>query len=167
MVRGVVGDLVAARAVAAGDGLGENAVLVGHRNRHAVDLVFDGVFDRFAVHELADAGVEFVQLRFVVDIVDREHRDAMLDRFESFDRGATDLLGRAVGRIVLGMLGLEFHQPSHQLVELEVGDFGLRLDEVEPIMPPQLVAELFDFGLDRVGHRAGFSDRTSESGLIE
>src|SRR5580704_7747083 len=54
------------------------------------------------------------------------------------------------------MFRLEFDEPGHQLVELEVGDLGLRFDEIEPVVPPQFLAQLFDFGFYRARHRGVF-----------
>ncbi len=126
----VVRDVVAAFAVAAGGAHGQLAVLVGQRDGHAVDLQFDDVGDRLLADHLADALVELAQFVGVVGVVDRQHRQPMLDGRELVDRLAADALGGAVGRDQLGMAGLDVLQLLEELVELPVRDFGLGLDVV-------------------------------------
>ena len=97
-----------------------DAVLVGQRDGHAVDFVLDRVFDRFAGDELLDPRIELGEFRLVVNIVDRQHGNAVHDGLKTLDRLAADLPRRTVGRIVFRMLRLELLQAGHQLVELEI-----------------------------------------------
>ena len=88
----VMRDVVAALAVAARGAERELALFVGEGDGDAVELELDHVFDGFAWKQLAHASIEFAQLAGVVGIVDREHRHAMRDRCETFDRLPADAL---------------------------------------------------------------------------
>ena len=121
----VRGDVLAARAVAAGGAAHQPSVLVGERDAEAVDLELGDVGHRpCGVEAAPHALVERAQLLFVVGVVERQHRQQVLDGREPFGRAAADALRRRVGRDEIGMLGLERLQLAHQRVELGVGDLG-------------------------------------------
>ena len=92
----------------------QQPVLVDQRDGHAIDLQLDHPLDRLARQQLGDALAVLLQLLDAVGVVDREHRHAMLDLAEPFDRLVADPLRGAVGRDQIGMLGLQLLEPLDQ-----------------------------------------------------
>ena len=157
---GVVGDVVSLDSVAAGQALDQNAVLVDQRQGHSVDLVFDGVFERFVLFEqLEDASIELVQFLVREGVFDREHRHPVRDCLEPFDRFATDLVCRAVGAVVFGMSLFERLQFAHHPVVLDVGCPGGRFDVVQPVELSNRLAERLNLLLDGLAHSRPWSRR--------
>ena len=125
----VVGDVLADAAVAAGRAAGEDAVLVGERDRQAVDLRLGHVAelaggDVEALELVADARLPGAQLLLVAGVGEGEHRLGVLDLLELVERRAADPLGRRVGRAQLGVVVLDRAQLVEQGVVLVVADLG-------------------------------------------
>ena len=93
-------------AVAARQRTSQLAALVDQRDRHAVDLQFDDPFERLARQQFRDTLAVLAQLLDAVGVVDRQHRDAVLDLLQIRHRLIADPLRRAVGRDQLRMLPL-------------------------------------------------------------
>ena len=91
-------DVVAADAVAAGDGPGELAVPVEDGDAQPVDLELGRVGDRPVGQELADAVFELPDLVLGVAVVDAQHRGPVDDGREALDGLLADPLGRRLGR---------------------------------------------------------------------
>jgi hypothetical protein len=115
--------VVAPGAVAAREGLYQQAVFVGERDGRAVEFEFGDQlrFARFAL----DAGDEFVQLVERIGVAQREHREAVFHAPELGGRVAAHPQRRRRGVGPFGMLGLQPLQLAHQGVELEIGYFGV------------------------------------------
>jgi hypothetical protein len=140
---GLGGDVVAALAVAAGGGESQDAFFVAEGGGDAVDFGLEDVLGLLAVEIFLHALIEGAHFGFVVGVVDAHHRDGVLDGGETFDGLAADALGGGGWGIELGVGGFEFDQLLHELVELNVGDFGAALI-VEIVMAIQIGAKLVD-----------------------
>ena len=125
------GHVVADLAVAAGGRDGEDASLVRRAEREAVDLGLDDVVDRLAPGDRADHRVEVRELRAVVGVLQRLHRDRVGDFLEAVERRAADALRGRIGRAQLRVRVLQVAQLAHHRVELAVGDFGRGVAVVE------------------------------------
>ena len=134
-------DVVAADAVAAGDGPGELAVPVEDGDAEPVDLELGRVGDRAVAQDLADAALELPDLVLVVAVVDAEHRRPVDDGGEALDGLLAHPLGRRFGRHQLGEAGLEAAQLGHEAVELGVGDLGIVVDVVFPLVADDVAAQ--------------------------
>ena len=71
----------------------------------------------------------------------------MLDLRESVNRLAANLVSRTVRRIEFGMLSLDLFQLLEQPIEFEIRNLRLGLDVIQPIVPPNLGPQFFDFRL--------------------
>ena len=142
-------DVVAPLAVAAGRAQHELAFLVTQRDGHAVHLELDHVCHRLArVQASTDPGIPFPHLFVIVRVVDREHRHGMRHARELGQRRSADSLRRTVGTYQLRMFGLQLHQPRHQAVVFAIADLGRGVEVVEPVMPVDFVAQLFNLVFD-------------------
>ena len=81
--RDVGGDIIAPRAVAAGDGADEASLLKGQGNRDAVDLRFDDEFEARATEGLIETFAEGPKVGLVVRIVQGQHRRPVVSLLES------------------------------------------------------------------------------------
>ena len=138
---GVVRHVVAAGAVAAGDGPNEAAALVDERERHPVDL---GLEEQRRLVVLARLGQPpphavgpGLQLGLVVGVVDAAHRHRVLHSLEARDGLAPHAVRGRVGVVQLRVLLLKSGQLPEQRVERGVGDLRPRLHVVEPVVPPE------------------------------
>jgi hypothetical protein len=71
---------------------------------------------------------------------------------EAVDRLATDLSGRAVGGVELGVFPLEAFEPGEEAIKLEVGNARGRVDVIEPIVMADFGPEGFDLVKNGLGH---------------
>ena len=145
----VGGDVVATLPVASRRAECEQAVFVRQRHRHAVDLLLDHVAGFFTTEPSANAAVEIAKIVLVVGVVDGQHRHGVADRLEPLQRLSTDTLRRAVRRDQFRMLRLQFLQPLHQPIEVEVADHRLGFDIVLVIVELDFAAESADLFFDR------------------
>ena len=139
----VLGHVLADPAVAAGGAADEHAVLVGERDRQAVDLRLGrvaelGGADVEPLQVVADAGLPGAQLLLVAGVGEREHRLGVLDLREALQRRRPDPLGRRVGRAQLRVLGLDRAQLVEQRVVFVVADLGVVEDVVAVVVAAQL-----------------------------
>ena len=112
-------------AVAARRRLGQHAVLVEQRERHAVDLQLADEVDLRVRHQPLEPPDPFLEFAVVVGVVEREHRRLVFDLLEALGGLAAHPLRRAVGGTELRVLLLDRRQLRHQAVELP-RDLGLR-----------------------------------------
>ena len=154
----VLGDVVARRAVAAGQGVVEGAVAVNDADRHAVDLRLDGDGDLGGAEGAGEAGepvgearhagegvvlfafAEFLVLQ-LVDVLDGEHGAEVGALGEAFERGAADALGGGSGVAEGGVGFFQRLQLVHQDVVFGIADLRLGLLVVKAVVPLQLGAE--------------------------
>ena len=151
----IVRDVVADRAVAAGRAEHEQAVLVGERDGHAVDLQLQHPLDGARVRllkELLDAAAPGGEVGGAVGIVDRQHRQPVPHRLELRHRLVADPLRGAVCRHQLGVFFLERTQVGEQAVVVAVADLRRRLDVILPVVMPDLLPQAFDLSGGRRGH---------------
>ncbi len=139
-------DVVAAVAVAAGDGPGELAVAVDDGDAQAVDLQLGRVGDGPAGQELADAVFELADLVLGVPVLDAQHRGPVADGRETFDGLLADPLGGRLGRHQAGETGFEVAEIADETVELLVGDLGVVVDVVFALVVKDLPAQRLDPG---------------------
>ena len=119
--------------------------LVEQRDAQAVDLRLAHVGERGARQGAADPGLELAQVVGRGRVVEREHRDAVLDRLEDVDRRAAPRAGWGCPRVIRsGKLASSSLQLAHERVVLRVGDLGPRLDVVEVVVMVNLLAQLGD-----------------------
>ena len=151
----IVRDVVADRAVAAGGAEHEQAVLVGERDGHAVDLQLQHPLDGARVRlleKLFDAAAPGGEVGGIVGVVDREHRQPMPHRLELRYRLVADPLRGAVGRHQFGMFVLEHTQVGEQAIVVAVADLRCRLDVILPVVMPDLLPQTFDLSGGRRSH---------------
>ena len=67
----------------------------------------------------------------------------MLNRRKRRCWSAADPLSRRIRRHELGIFVFQRLEALHQLIELEVGDFGRVLDVVEPFVTANILAQSF------------------------
>ena len=140
----VGGDVLADAAVTAGGAAHEAAARVEQRHAQAVDLRLADVGEALAGQHPADARLELAQIVGAGGVVEREHRDAVLDRLKGLDRRPRHPLGRAVGGDQVGELRLQGLELPHERVVLRVRDLGTRLDVVEVVVVVNALAQLSD-----------------------
>ena len=130
----VGGDPLAAPAVAAGDGVLEQAVAVDQLDREAVELGLHGILDGHGVpaaQPFAQPLVEPAERRLVLVRVQGEHGRRVLDGREAGQRLAGDPLGGGVFVDQVGECSSSATSSWIELVVRRVGDPGLVLDIVE------------------------------------
>ena len=155
----VGGDVLARGAVAARGGAHEAAVLVGERNRGAVDLQLAHE-RRNAAEELLDAGEPFVELACAHGVVERVHAPLVHDGRELLADVAADALGGACRVDELGMRRLEGAQLVHERVECGVA-YGRR------VLGVIQVGVVLDLAAQRVDARRGIARGSGEVGFVE
>ena len=143
----VAGHVLADPAVAAGGAADQDAVLVGERDRQAVDLRLGRVAelrggDVEALEVVADARLPGAQLLLVAGVGEREHRLGVLDLLEAVQRRRADPLGRRVGAAQLRVVGLDRAQLVEQRVVGVVVDLGVVEDVVAVVVVLELAAQL-------------------------
>ncbi len=126
----VLRDVLADAAVASGGGPDQLAVLVGDRDREAVDLRLadetqrGGVLGRHLEQPL-EATPPGEQLVHVDDLVEAHHRHLVGSRCEQCRDRRADLFGRRSGDGELGVLGFQSPQLVDEGVVVGVGDLRL------------------------------------------
>ena len=125
----VLGHVLADPAVAAGRAADQDAVLIGERDRQAIDLRLGRVAelrggDVEPLQVVGQAGLPGAQLLLVAGIAEREHLLGMLDLLEAVQRRRPDPLRWRVRRVQLGVLGLDRAQLIEQRVVFVVVDLG-------------------------------------------
>ncbi len=139
----VVGDVVAAFAVAAGGGDRDEAVFIREGHGDAVDLEFDDVGrGRGATEEFANRTIPLAKFIRAISVVDGEHRHAMRDGFEPVDRCPADSLRRTVRRRQFRVLAFDLAQFGEEFVELAVGDFGDCIDVITAVVMVEQLPQL-------------------------
>ena len=123
----VGGDVLADHPVPARGALHEAAVLVGERDREAVDLRLHpeahlARSEPLLLHDRAGAPVPGGQLLGAAGVGQAEHRPPVPHRGEPLRRSGAHALGGRVGREQLGVLGLERLQLAHPPVVDRVVD---------------------------------------------
>ena len=149
----VVGDIIAAVAVAAGDRADEATALVGEGEGDPVDLGLHHEVDLAGPKGLLEPLAESPEIPLVIGIVQREHRLAMVALLEPFGPVVPDPQFRP--RVLL-VFTLQLAQPGHQFVELEVGDLGGVLAAIQVLMLRDQAAQVLDLlevGFLRHGRR--------------
>ena len=156
----VLGDVLADPAVAAGCAADEHAVLVGERDRQAVDLRLArvaelGGADVEPLEVVADAGLPGAQLLLVAGVGEGEHRLGVLDLLEAVEGRRADALGGGVGGAQLGVVGLDRAQLVEQRVVFVVVDRRVVEDVVAAVVFRQLAPQLCGalLGRRRRSHR--------------
>ncbi len=180
----VVGDVVAAAAVAAGEGADQAAALVGERQGDAVDFGFGaqggavgvgrgrrvgeearggrgGVFGGGGQAQgLGGAVVPGAEFVLVVGVVDRQHRHGMRDGDEVVDGGAADPPGGRVGGLQVRVGFFELLQLAQEGVEFGVAQLGGVAGVVQRVVPGEFAAQksgaLNGLGAGVGGHAAEF-----------
>ena len=157
----VLGDVLAAAAIAAGGAADQHPVLVGERDRQAVDLRLGRVAelrgaDVESLQVVAKPRLPGAQLLLVSGVGEREHRLGVLDLAEALQRRRADPLGGRVGAAQLGVLGLDRPQLIEQGVVFVVADLGVIEDVVATVVVLELAAQLGGSPLgSRLAHAAG------------
>ncbi len=144
----VLGDVLAAPAVAAGGALDEGAVLVDEGDGEAVHL---RLADEREVVDAGDGGgasMPGAELGFGEGVGEAEQRQAVLDDAECGDGLAADALRRGVRRNELRVALLELAQLAHELVVLGVAYLGAVEDVVAVVVVGDEGAQLLDAELD-------------------
>ena len=161
-------DIFSSRAVATRDAALELALVISHRERHAIELQLAHVIDFAAPGKIVNPALPCAKLLLVISVVERQHGRGVADFPESFARLAADALRGRVGSDQLRMLGLEILQLLHQLVEFEVADLRLVEDVIEMFVMANRVAQRFDLGgsIFNGRHRGNYNDsRTAPHGV--
>ncbi len=146
----VLGDILADAPVAPGRAPHEPAPLVEQRHPEPVDLGLAHVGGDDAGQRTLEAGLELDQVLRGGRVVERQHRDQVLDRREQLVTRSSRPLGGALGRDQLGMRGLQLDQLAPEPVVLGVADLGSVLGVVEIVVAVDLLPQGFDPG-DHVG----------------
>ena len=149
----VVGDVVADAAVAPGGPLSQNPFTVGESHRHAVDFQLQHPADRrradpFGCQQFLHAAAPGLQIGGAVGVVHREHRQPVTHGVQFRHRLIPHPLRGAVGGDGLWVRLLQVAEFPQEQVVGPVGDLGLRLDVILPVVVPDLVAQLADLGGD-------------------
>ena len=121
---GVLGHILACRAVAAGGSTHKPAITVGKRNAQAIDLELARIGKRMlrrGAKRLVRACEPLVELLEVHCIVDRVHALGMADGCELLAHEAADALRVGVGRHKLGVRCLDALELAEIAVELGIG----------------------------------------------
>ena len=154
----VGGDIVARLAVPARGGDGELAPLVDRAEREAVDLRLDDVVHRVEADDRAHHRVEVGEVRAVVGVLERLHRDGVGELLEALGGRAADAPRGGVRVSQVGAGRLDRGELAHHRVELGVGDLGRGVAVVEHRVALELAAEPRGALGDRVGGvRGGLS----------
>ena len=150
----VLGDVLADGSVPPGGAEDQPALLVGERDRGAIDLDLGGV--PRAHHVGDDTRVPFLprlQLFGREGVGEREHRNAMGVLGQRWGGGSADPERGAVRAPKRGMLGLEPLQLAEELVVFGVGDFGGVELVIRPVGSFELLPELGGAAFRSGGHR--------------
>ena len=149
----IMGDVVAAVTVAAGDRADEATALIGEGKGDPVDLGLHHEVDLAGPEGLLEPLAESPEIPLVVGIVQREHRLAVVALLETLGPVVADPQLRP--RVLL-VLGLQLAQAGHQFVELEVGDLRGVLAAIQLLMLRDQAAQvlnLLEVGFLRHGRR--------------
>jgi hypothetical protein len=137
--------VLALEAVAAGRADGEAPLLVHQLHAGAVELRLAHVLHRLVrLQQAPDAFVEGDQLFAAHGIVERQHRDAVLDLGEALGGRGADPLARGVQPRKSRVLAFQLLELAQQPVVLRIGDLRLVQDVVEPAVAVQLEGEFVD-----------------------
>ncbi len=134
----VLGDVLADAPVAARGAADEAPTLVEQRHPESVDLGLADVCRGEAGLRPPDPRLELLELLHGHRVVQRQHRDEVLDRGEGLRPPPARPLGRAVGGDQLRVRLLERHQLAPEPVVLGVADLGAVLRVVEVVVPVEL-----------------------------
>ncbi len=137
----VAAHVVPPDAVAAGDRPGELAVPVDDGDAEAVDLELGRVGDGLAGEELADAVVELADLVVIESVIDAHHRGPVGDAGEALGGLLADPLCRGLRRHQSGEAGFEVAELADKAVELRIGDLGIVVDVIFPLVEEDLPAQ--------------------------
>ena len=113
------GDVLAFVTVAAGGALNQAPLLVAERDGEAIDLRLGGegeALDRVEAEEAADALQEIAQPILVEHVAERQHRHAVGDFAERFDRRRPDPEGGAILAHQMREAGLDRQVPLAQRI---------------------------------------------------
>ena len=138
IVRTFPRDVLSALPVAARRSAHEGAALVAQRDREAVDLQLGDEAPGLLAQHPRVAREPRLGLLPRVGVLEGEHRLRVHDRLESLGGLAADAARRRVGGRELRVRGLERLELAHQPIELGVGDLGLVVDVVEPLVAAEI-----------------------------
>lgn len=144
-----MGDVVALPTVSSRQRLDESPLFISQGDGDSVDFILDGVIDRFDIQQFSDSLIELSNTAFAVDVVDRQHRQAMRNGAKPFNWLAADFVGWAVGRIEFGVLGFELFEPLQQTIKVKIADLRSRIDVIQAAVPVDFASETFDFFVRR------------------
>ena len=116
----IMGHVVPAVTVAACDRPHETALFVSDGEGDPVDLGFDHEVDVVGPEGLLEPLTEGSEIAFVIGIVQRKHRLAVVALLEPFGAVVAD---PQFWSGVLLVFALEFTEASYQLIEFKIGDF--------------------------------------------
>ncbi len=124
---GIIGDVLADRAVATGRRGDQPAALVAQRQRQPVDLGLGGIGQRGLrpeAEELAHRGVEVGDALVVEGVLERQHRHRVAQLGEALGGPCADLQRGAVGAHQMREPGLDRLVAAFQAVIVGVGNLG-------------------------------------------
>src|SRR5437867_9702929 len=140
----VLRDLVARNAIAAGGGMAKASVLVQQRNSDAVHFGLDHNRNLLVWQEPGDSRVEISHLFFGISIAEAQHRRAVLDLRERFERFSTNALGGRIWRDEIWELRLQIDQLLVEPVVFAVADYRRGFLVVEPVVFADFFPQLLD-----------------------
>ena len=140
----ILGNVVTDRSVAARRCVTQMTVFVEQRNRHAVDLRLDDDRDFLVRQQPLEPPIKIRDLFFRIGVVETQHRDAMRDLAECFQRLIADLLRRRIRRRQLRELLFEILQLAVKRVVLAIADRRRRLLVIAAVMSLDLAPQMRD-----------------------
>ncbi len=154
-----MGDVLAPRTVAASRALLECTVDIQQADGRTIEFRFCRIVQVFTTvlefEPIRNSPVEIPELFLGKGIIQRQHRQPVFDRPESFDRLCTNTLRRRVRRHEFRELLLHCLQLPNQPVILYIRNFGGIENVIEVVMVPDLLAQGLNLGNDITGGSHG------------
>jgi len=137
----ILGDIISALPVTAGEPLGEATILVAEADREAVDLGFDCEFRSLPVEIFFNPIKKLLKLLLAIGVVEALHSDGVGDGSKRVEGGTADLAGGGVFVCQFGMRSFEIEELSVKTVVGGIGNFGTSFDVVEVVVAANLLEE--------------------------